>query len=158
VAQNRIYTVSFLATAVTAQVDLFELTPADDKPIEVMGLFIGQSSDAGDTQAELLAYSVIRGFTTSGSGGAAPTPAKTNRSDTAAGFTAETCNTTLATTGTTAQIHADTFHVASGEKLWLPEGCEWEASQADTTIVVRLQAAPADSLTMSATVYVREQG
>lgn len=157
-AQNRIYTVSFSAVAVTAQIDVFELTPADDKPIEVVGLFMGQSSDFGDAQAELLAYTVIRGFTTSGSGGAAPTPAKTNRSDTAAGFTAETCNTTLATTGTTATLHADTFHVAAGEKLWIPEGCEWEASQADTTLVVRLAAAPADSLTMSGTIYVREQG
>lgn len=157
-AQNRIYTVSFSATAVTVQVDLFELRPADDKPIEVIGLFLGQSSDFGDAQAELLAYTVIRGFTTSGSGGATPTPAPLNRSDTAAGFSAETLNTTLATTGTTATLHADTFHVAAGEKLWLPEGCEWEASQADTSIVIRIAAAPADSLTMSGTCYVREQG
>lgn len=157
-AQNRIYTVTFSATAVTAQVDLFELRPADDKPIEVIGLFIGQSSDVGDAAAELLAYTVIRGFTTSGSGGSTPTPAPLNRSDTAAGFSAETLNTTLATTGTTATLWADTFHVASGEKLWLPEGCEWEASQADTSIVIRLAAAPADSLTMSGTVVVREQG
>jgi hypothetical protein len=158
VAQNRIYTVSFLATAVSVQADLFEIRPADDKPVEIMGLFLGQSSDFGDAAAELLAYSVIRGFTTSGSGGATPTPSPLNRSDTAAGFSAETCNTTLATTGTTATLHADTFHVASGEKLWLPEGCEWEASQADTSIVVRLAAAPADALTMSGTLFVREQG
>lgn len=157
-AQGRMYTVSFLATAVTVQVDLFELTPADDKPIEIVGLFVGQSSDFADAQAELLAYSVIRGFTTSGSGGAATTPRPLNRSDVAAGFAAETCNTTLAVTGTTNQLHADTFHVANGEKLWLPEGCEWEATQADTTIVVRTAAAPADSLTMSGTLYVREQG
>lgn len=157
-AQNRIYTVSFLAVAVSVQVDLFELTPADDKPLEVLALFVGQSSDAGDAQAELLAYSVIRGFTTSGSGGTATTPRPVSRSDTAAGFSAETCNTTLATTGTTNQLHADTFHVASGEKLILSEGMEWSASQADTSLVIRLQAAPADSLTMSGTVYVREQG
>ena len=157
-AQNRIYTVSFLAVAVTVQVDLFELTPADDKPIEVLALFVGQSSDAGDAQAELMAYSVIRGFTASGSGGTATTPRPVSRSDTAAGFTAETCNTTLATTGTTNQLHADTFHVGSGEKLILSEGMEWSASQADTSLVIRLAAAPADSLTMSGTVYVREQG
>lgn len=157
-AQNRIYTVNFSAVAVTVQVDVFELRPADDKPIEIIGVFMGQSSDFGDAQAEILGYTVIRGFTTSGSGGATPTPAPLNRSDSAAGFSAETCNTTLATVGTTATLHADTFHVASGEKLWLPEGCEWEASQADTSVVIRLNAAPADSLTMSGTVYVREQG
>jgi hypothetical protein len=157
-AQGRMYTVSFLATAVTVQVDLFELTPADDKPIEIVGLFVGQSSDFADAQAELLAYSVIRGFTASGSGGSAATPRPLNRSDVAAGFAAEVCNTTLANTGTTNQLHADTFHVANGEKLWLPDGCEWEATQADTTIVVRTAAAPVDSLTMSGTLYVREQG
>lgn len=157
-AQNRIYTVSFSAVAVTAAVDLFELTPADDKPIEVIGLFVGQSSDAGDAAAELLPYSVIRGHTTSGSGGSAATARPMNRSDTAAGLAAETCNTTAASSGTTVTLHADTFHVSAGEKLWLPEGCEWGASQGDTTLVVRLMAAPADSLTMSGTIYVREQG
>lgn len=157
-AQNRIYTVAFSAVAVTAAVDLFEIRPASNKPVEIMGLFIGQSSDVGDAAAELLAYTVIRGFTTTGSGGATPTPTPLNQSDSAAGFSAETCNTTVATTGTTAVLHADTFHVAAGEKLWLPEGCEWELSAAATSLVVRLAAAPADSLTMSATLYCREQG
>lgn len=157
-AQNRIYTVSFSAVAVTVAVDLFEITPADDKPVEVIGLFIGQSSDVGDAAAEILAYTVIRGHATSGSGGAATTARPLNRSDTAAGMAAETCNTTAASTGTPVTLHADTFHIAAGEKLWLPEGCEWEASQADTTLVVRLAAAPADSLTMSGTMYLREQG
>jgi hypothetical protein len=157
-AQNRIYTVNFSAVAVTVAVDLFEIRPVSNKPVEVLGLFIGQSSDVGDAAAEILPYTVIRGFTTSGSGGATPTPAPLNRSDSAAGFSAETCNTTAATTGTTVTLHADTFHIAAGEKLWLPEGCEWEASAADTSLVVRLAAAPADSLTMSGTLYVREQG
>jgi hypothetical protein len=154
----RIYTVSYTAVAVTAAVDVFEIRPADDKPIEIIGLFMGQSSDVGDAADEMLAYRVIRGFTTSGSGGATPTPTPVDRSGAAAGFSAETNNTTVATTGTTADLHADTFNIRAGEKLWLPEGCWWEASQADTSIVVRLAAAPADSLTMSGTVYVREQG
>jgi hypothetical protein len=157
-SQGRIYTVTFSAVAVTTAVDLFEIRPADDKPLEVIGFFCGQSSDFGDAQAELLPYTVIRGFTTSGSGGATPTPSPLGRSDTAAGFSAETCNTTAANTGTTATVHADSFHVASGEKLWLPDGCEWGVTQADTSLVVRLAAAPADSLTMSGTLYVREQG
>lgn len=157
-SQGRMYTVAFSAVAVTVAADLFELTPADDKPIEIVGFFCGQSSDFGDAQAELLPYTVIRGFTAAGSGGTTTTPRNLGRSDTTAGFTAKTCNTTGATTGTTHTLHADAFHVASGEKLWLPDGCEWGATQADTTIVVRLAAAPADSLTMSGTLYVREQG
>jgi hypothetical protein len=157
-ARDRVYTVEFEAVAVTVAVDLFELTPADDKPIEVIGIFLSQSSDVGDAAAEILRWRVIRGHTTGGSGGAAPTPRPLNRSGAAAGFTAETCNTTQATVGTTHNLHSDCFHIAAGLGLWLPEGCEWEASQADTTLVVRLMAAPTDSLTMSGTLYVVEQG
>jgi hypothetical protein len=155
---GRIYTVSFTAIAVTVAVDIVELTPTDDKPIEVIGFFWGQSSDVGDAAAESLPYRVIRGHTTSGSGGTATTPRPLNRSDVAAGFTAETHNTTAASTGTTVDLHADAVNIAIGEKLWLPDGCGWSASQADTTLVIRLGAAPADSLTTSGTIYVIERG
>lgn len=157
-SQGRMYTVSFTGVAVTTAVDLFEITPADDKSLEVVGLFVAQSSDFGDAQAEQIGYRVIRGHTTSGSGGTATTPRPLNRSDVAAGFTAETCNTTAASVGTTVDLHAGVINMQAGEYLWLPEGCEWELSQADTTLVVRLIAAPADSLTLSGTLYVREQG
>lgn len=157
-AQNRIYTVSFSAVAVTVAVDMFEITPADDKPIEIMGLFIAQSSDFGDAQAEQTGYRVIRGHTVAGSGGTTTTPRPLNRSDAAAGLTAKTNNTTAANTGTTVDLHADVINWQAGYMLWLPEGCEWEAAQGDTTIIVRLVAAPTDSLTMSGTMYIREQG
>lgn len=158
-AMDRIYTVEFEGISVTAAVDFFQLTPADDRPIEILGLFLGQSSDVADAASEILRYRVIRGHTTTGSGGASPVARPLNRSGQTSGiFTAMTNNTTVATAGTTLNLHSDTFHIANGEKLWLPEGCEWEASQADTTIVVRLMAAPGDALTMSGTIYVREQG
>ena len=155
---GRIYTVEFEGTAVTAQVDFFELTPADDKPVQILGLFLSQSSDAGDAADELLRYRVIRGHTTSGSGGSAPTPIPVKGADAAAGFTAETLNTTIASVGTTVNLHSDTFNVRAGLQLWLPDGCEWAAGQGNTTLVVRLMAAPADSLTMSGTLYVKELG
>jgi hypothetical protein len=155
---GRVYTVEFEATAVTAQVDFFEFTPADDKPIEVLGLFISQSSDVGDTAEEILRYRVIRGHATGGSGGSAPTPRPLDRTGPAAGFAAETLNTTIASTGSPVNLHSDTFNIRTGLQLWLPESCEWGASQGDTTLLVRLMAAPADSLTMSGTAYVRELG
>jgi hypothetical protein len=155
---SRIYTVEFEAVAVTAQVDFFEITPADDRPVDVLGLFLSQSSDVADAAEEILRYRVIRGHTTGGSGGATPTPRPLNRGDAAAGFTAETNNTTIASAGTGVNLHSDCFNVRAGLQLWLPDTCEWNASQADTTLVVRLMAAPADSLTMSGTLYCREQG
>jgi hypothetical protein len=155
---GRVYSVEFEAVAVTAQVDFFEITPADDKPIDVLGIFLSQSSDVGDAADELLRYRVIRRHTTSGSGGSAPTPTPLRATATAAGFTAETCNTTIASSGTTTNLHSDTFNVRAGLQLWLPDSCEWSAGQGNTTLVVRLMAAPADSLTMSGTLYVREMG
>lgn len=155
---DRAYSVSFTAVAVTAQQDFFEITPADDKPCKVVGLFLGQSSDAADAQDEQLAIRVIRGFTTSGSVGSAATPRPLNPSDTAAGFAAEVNNTTVATTGTTNDLHCDSFNVRAGYPLWIPDGLEWVVSQGQTSLVVRLITTPADSLTMSGTLYVVEQG
>jgi hypothetical protein len=154
----RIYSVTFQAVAITVSQDLFELTPADDKPVGLLGLFLGNSTDFKDAEDENLRWSVIRGFTTSGSGGTAPTPRPQGRTDAAAGFTAEVNNTTKATTGTTHVLHADAFNVRAGlAHFWTPETVP-QASQADTTIVVRLEAAPVDSITFDGTLYVAEWG
>lgn len=152
---GRMYTVAFSAVTVSAAEDLFEITPADDKPVKLRGLFIGQSSDAGDAQDEMLQVSIIRGHTTSGSGGSAATACQLSSIDTAAGFAAEVNNTTTASAGTTHTLHTDTFNVRAGYQLWFPPECCPMASQADTTIVVRITA-PADALTMSGTLYVEE--
>jgi hypothetical protein len=151
----RAYTVVFNAVAVTAAQDVIEITPADDKPIEIVGLFLSQTSDVGDAQDEMLRYEIWRGYTSSGSGGSAPTPAVLIPADTAAGFTAEVNNTTVANTGTAVNLHVDAFNVRAGLQLWFPPECRPSASQANTTIAIRIPA-PADSLTMSGTIYVRE--
>lgn len=155
---GRIYTVAFEGVAVTVAADLFEITPADDKPVEIVGMFLSQSSDVGDAAEEMLRFEIIRGYTSSGTGGTTTTPRPVKRTDAAAGFTAETNNTTAATTGTAVILHADAFNIRSGYQNWWPEGTEPDASQGDTTILVRLMAAPADSLTLSGTLYVREAG
>ena len=152
---GRVYAVTFSAVAVSAAQDLFEITPADDKPVEIVGIELGQSSDAGDAADELLQISIIRGHTTSGSGGSAPTPTPLNPNDTASGFTAEVNNTTIASTGTTTTLQTGCWNVRAGYINWFPEGVRPTAGQGNTTIVVR-QTAPADSLTMSGTLYVRE--
>jgi hypothetical protein len=153
---GRIYAVTFEGTAVTAQVDFFELAPADDKPVRLLGLMLSQSSDLGDAAEEILRLKVIRGHATSGSGGSSATPRPVNTNDAAAGSTAETLNTTIASTGTAVDLLADTFNIRSGYQLWWTPETAPMASQADGTIVVRLMAAPADSLTMSGTLYFEE--
>lgn len=151
----RTYAVTFSAVTVSAAQDLFELSPADDKPVEIVGIELGQSSDAGDAADELLQISIIRGFTASGSGGSSATPAPLSPADTAAGFTAEVNNTTVANTGTSVTLHTGCWNVRAGYINWFPEGCRPIAGQGNTSIVVR-STAPADALTMSGTLYVRE--
>jgi hypothetical protein len=155
----RTYTVQFDNVSVSAAQDLFEISPADDKPVSIVGLFLSQTgvADIGDAAEECLPVQIIRGFTSSGSGGSAPTPTPVDGVDTAAGFAAEVNNTTVATTGTTTTLHSDNFNVRVGYQNWWPEGTEPQASQANTTIVVRLTRAPADAITLSGTLYVRER-
>ena len=153
---GRVYTVQFENVAVTALQDLFEITPADDKPVKLLGLFLSQSSEIGDAQEEMMRIQVIRGYTSSGSGGSAPTPVPVDPNTAAAGFTAEVNNTTVATTGTAVILHSESFNERTGLAMWwTPETCPI-ASQANTTIVVRLLANPADSVTMNGTLYVEE--
>ena len=156
----RTYTVVFGAVSVSAAQDFFEITPADDKPVEICGLSLCQTgnSDVGDAAEECLRFSIIRGHTTSGSGGSAPTPSPLKPNDTAAGFTAEVNNTTIASTGTTMILHEDSFNVRAGYLNWWPPDMEPTANQGNTTIVVRLNTAPADAITLSGTLYVREVG
>lgn len=151
----RLYTVSFDGVAVTAAVDVFEILPATQKPCLVHGLFMSQSSDVGDSAEEILRFTVQRGHTTSGSGGTSATPRPLDSVDAAAGFTAETNNTTAASAGTSVTLHSDTFNIRTGYGLWwTPETRPRVANS--NILVVRLSAAPADSLTMSGTLYVEE--
>jgi hypothetical protein len=155
----RTYAVSFTSTTVanaSGDVDLFEISPADDKPVEIVGLVLAVTSEVGDAAEEILPIQIIRGFTSSGSGGSTPTPAPLDPIDTAAGFAAETLNTTVATTGTSVTLYSDAFNVRSGLQVWFPEGCGPKASQANTTILVRSSGTVADDVTMSGTLYVKE--
>lgn len=153
---GRVYSVVFEGVAVSVAQDLFELSPADDKPIRLLGLFISQHTEVGDAAEEMLRISIIRGKTTSGSGGSAATPTPIDPSDVAAGFSAEVNNTTVATNGTVTVIHAESFNERTGLAMfWTPETAP-KANQGNTTLVVRLLDAPGDSVTMNGTLYVEE--
>lgn len=151
----RTYAVTFSAVSVSAAQDLFEISPASNKPIEIVGIELGQSSDAADAQDELLQISIIRGHSSSGSGGSSPTPAPMSPNAAAAGFTAETNNTTAASAGTTATLHTGCWNVRAGYINWFPEDARPAATAGNLSLVVR-QTAPADAITMSGTLYVRE--
>lgn len=154
---GRIYAVTFDGVAVTSSVDFFEISPASNKPISIVGLLLSQSTELGDAEEEILRVKIIRGFTASGSGGSSATPVPVNNSiDTAAGFTAETNNNTVANTGTSVDLFSHAFNIRAGLEHYFPPECRPGASAGNTTIVVRLMSTPSDSITMNGTLYVEE--
>jgi hypothetical protein len=155
---GRMYSVSFENVAVTAASDLFEITPADDKPCIIHSLYLAQVTETGDAAEEGLRLKIIRGHSTGGSGGTAPTPRPLNPSDAASGFASEVNNTTSASAGTGVDLHADAWNVRVPYVLVFTPETRPQVSQGQTTLVVRLMAAPADSITMAGTLYVEELG
>lgn len=151
---GRVYTVVISGVASPAAAfDLFEFNPAAAKPIRLLRLRIAQTSEL-TTEEEQLALTISRGHATSGSGGSAPTPVPLNSADTAAGFTAETMNTTIASTGTPVLPLEDAWNTRAGYDMsFSPEEAP-EAVNAER-LVVR-SAAPADAVTIRATAWVME--
>ena len=152
----RIYTVQITQVAVTATQDLFEINPAAGKNCKILALYMSQTTDFKDAEEEILGVLIKAGQTTSGSGGSAPTPNPTNVTDAAAGFTAEANNTTKATAGTIITHHADAWNVRMPYQLIVPEEMQIELT-GSRRLTVEITA-PADSITMNATLYVKEYG
>lgn len=153
--QGRVYSVVIDNVAASVAQDLAEFLVGDDRPFEMVGYCLGQTSDVGDAQDENRLLKIVRGSTTSGSGGTAPTPQPLLPLSAAAGFTAEINNTTQGSSGTPVTLHAEVFNVRAGCVQWFPEGCRPSATQANTSLRVLIDA-PADSLSISGTFYLRE--
>lgn len=155
---GRVYTATFENIPVTVAQDFFELTPAAEKPCVIHGILLYQSTDLGDAAEEILRVQIIRGHATTGSGGGTATPAPLGSSnDTAAGdTTVEINNTTIASAGTAVVLYTHYFNTRTGLEFWYPPEARPAASLTNTLLVVRLLAAPVDSLTMGGTLIYEE--
>lgn len=152
---GRKYVVSFSAVAISAAQDLFEIVPATGKPVVIHALRLSQTSDVGDAQDEVRTIRILRGYSTSGSGGSTtPAVAPLDEFDTAAGATLETNNTTQATTGTPAALLTDGWNVRS-PYLYLPTPETRPRVGAGTRLVVTIDA-PADAITVSGEMVFEE--
>ncbi len=152
-----VYTVSFdqqTLTAALGDYDFFELDAGTDKPIELVALFIGNKSEVGDAQEEMVAWSIVRGHTTLNNG-TATTPRLTDASDLPASFTAKTVASTPSSGGTPVTLHADTFNIRTGLQLIFPDLMRHKTQGSDL-LCVRLLTALADDAVLSGTAYVRE--
>jgi hypothetical protein len=151
------YAVSFENVAVTAAQDLFMVAPADDKPIALHGFMLGQSTEVGDAAEEMMRIKVIRGHATVGSAGSAPDAVPLDCAGAADAATCRANDTTIASTGTAVDLLADCFNERSGYQFWWTPETRPTCSEANgIRIVIRLMAAPADSVTMNGTLYFEE--
>lgn len=151
---GREYVVSFSAVAISAAQDLFEIVPATGKPVVIHALRLSQTSDVGDAQDEVRTIRILRGYTTSGSGGTTPTAAPLDEFDTAAGATLEANNTTQASAGTPVTLLTDGWNVRS-PYLYLPTPETRPRVGAGTRLVVTIDA-PADAITVSGEMVFEE--
>lgn len=137
---GRIYTVSFDAVTISAVMDLFELTAADDKPITIRKMVI--TPDSSETNQQLkIKLRRFSGAFTSGSGGSTPTAIPVNSHDAAAGFSSETVNTTQATGGTSVLLQSESFPSQGGFE-YLPDTVERPTFYQGEAFVASIEESP----------------
>lgn len=153
-----IFSAPFSAVAVSAAQDVWEIVAHANTRVAIREIRLGQYSDFGDAQAEILSVTIITGFTTTGSGGAAVTPVNLSRrtGGLSAVSTVARNNTTVAQDGTGTVVLADVFNVAAGWWYYPPEE-ERIIMEKSQRLVVRITA-PADALTMNGTIIFEELG
>lgn len=156
---GRAYTASFKAVAVTAQQDLFEILGATAKPIYIVGWSLTQSTEVGDAQEEGLSLTTNRGAgaVTTGSGGSTPTAQPIDDDDTAFGGTVKTNNTTkmLVGSGALEELECHNWDIRMPWLFWYPPEVRPKIKPGDRW-TLELETTPADSITMSGTVYLIE--
>lgn len=163
---GRVYTVTAENTTFTltgGDADFCELVPADDKPIRILGFEVdnvGGAADAKEAEEEFLRLAIIRGHNTTGNGTSA-TPRSLDPNDTAAGFTAFTNGSTIASGGTPITVWVGGMNVRIPGPIFFgdamnPLMCP-KASQADNRIVLRCLSTPIDDIAVSITVWVLEE-
>ncbi len=159
-----VFSAAFSAVAITAAQDLFEIVAPSTSRVRLLEIDIGQYSDFGDAQAEILSIAIWRGHTTSGSGGSTVTPANLNPYGAVAASTVEANNTTVATTSGT-RLWATGWHVQAGF-LWspvehAPRGViafrRHIVIKPSQRLVIRITA-PNDSITTNGSILFEEIG
>lgn len=156
---GKFYTASFKSIAVTAAQDFFEIAAAAGYPVVIHGWVLGQSTEVADAAEEMLVITTNRGVgtTTSGSGGASVTPQPLDDDFQAAQATVERNNTTIMAAGSGSLEELEN-HVWNERvpylMLYPPElrprikgGARW---------TLECETAPADSVTVSGTVWFEE--
>lgn len=116
---GRIYTIRTAPTAVSAALDVLEVTPASNKPVIVHRVVVSPTASETNQQVQVT-VKTLTATVTSGSGGSTPTIHPKNTNDTTAAFAVEAFNTTRATTSGTTHYHAEEGFASQGGFEYLP--------------------------------------
>lgn len=160
----RLYEVPFAAGTVTnagGNNDLWTLTPADDKPIHLIRLVLGQISEVGDTAEEGIDITIehLAATVSAGTGGSAVTPTPVDQDvNVAAGFTARINDTAVATTSGTKTVKEPIPWNNRNTPLIIdwPDPDQQPVCRQAAALVVRMNTTIADDMTFSGHALVRE--
>lgn len=155
-ASHFVYTAVFDATAVTTATDLFETTVASNRPVTALGMTLGQTTDLGDAQEEVLRIGLYRGVTAGSTGTAVTETAYTDAGLQTATAAVVTLRGTASTGGTLIEVIPWNIRIPL---LWCPIPelrPRFSAGDATAVYSFRLIAAPADSVTMFGTLFWKE--
>lgn len=145
------YTAAQDAQAISTAVDLFHVTVADDVPIELWGLDMGQTTDLGDAAEETLRIGIYDTVTGGGGGSALTEVALHSRAPSVA--TAVVGQGTASTSGTLRKTLY--WNIRQAGPVWIATP-ETVVRLGQGAHAFRLLAAPADSITISAEVLWKE--
>ena len=141
------YTANQDAQAISTAVDLFHITIADDVPILIHWVELGNTTDLGDAAEEVLRFGIYSGVTGGGGGTALTEVALNDRAPTVA--TAVVGQGTASTGGTLRDVFYWNIRQAGPIYVPTPE-LRVRLGQGSSAAAIRLLAAPADSVTISA--------
>ena len=159
-----LYTAEFDVTVTAAGGDttLWEIDPAADKPVKILGLSFNATSEVAEAQEEWLRCKVIRyiGGTFTSSNGTAVTPRSLDELNTIAFAGAVEANgTTIASsTGTTQNLEAFGFNVRQGYgPIFYPPNLQHKAyGVAQSALVINMLNTLADDITLVSTLWLEE--
>jgi hypothetical protein len=163
-AHGSVYTAPFSAQVLTTNAqDLFLVTAPSAGRLAINKIVIGQYTEFGDAQAELLSMQMMIGTTsTSTSAGTLITPQNVRQHTGAptAGFTVAGPSTVLSSTTSAVVRLADVWNVAAG---WLhlpmadPSMDERFVLEAGQKMALRMSA-PNDAMTLNGTITLQSLG
>ncbi len=158
---GKMYTLPWQATVTAAGTDtvLWEITPADDKPVRLRMLRLGQISEVKDAEEEGLRVTVKRLLATVTSGnGSAGTEEAMDESGASGGFTWEFNGTTPPTSSGATEILEEIGWINRQTPLeiwWPDERFAPKAIQGEAFSIV-METTLADDMTFVGTAYVEE--